>query len=390
MTKEAVTHIDGTLKIISPETEKSCFFGYYDLKGYDDTDSFHLCNMADFEDRIPTPSDALTLGVVDISERRFEKIAETYAWNFQQGAMLQWHRKKKDTVFYNAYKNGEYMTVEKNLKTGHEHFTPVCANISRCGKWGLSVNFLRIYDFRAGYGYCNEKDPYFDIPQPANDGVFLVNMETGDKKLICTYPEMASLIGLTSDRKLVVNHITFNPSATKFMMLVRTFPSENDKTWATNLIISDLSGNMKLFSKMTMYSHYDWEDDDILFGYCTHNGVDDCYWLNTETGIWREIPDDMTKGFDIHCLYSPDKNYILGDGCPNGQGYRNVYLYDCRKEKYRIVLTAHCPHSIDTVEFRSDFHNRWNTKGTSFSYDTIQNGRRQILEVDLSETGLIY
>lgn len=390
MEKEPVTHIDGTLRIISPKTEKSCFFGYYDLKAYDDTDSFHLCNMAEFEDRVPTSADILTLGIVDLANGNFEKIDETCAWNFQQGAMLQWHRSKKDTVFYNVYENGEYITVEKNIKTGHRHYTPVCANISRDGKWGLSVNFLRIYDFRKGYGYCNEKDPYFDIAQPENDGVFLVDMETGDKKLICTYPEMAHLIGLTSDRKLVVNHITFNPSATKFMMLVRTFPSENDKTWATNLIISDLSGNMKLMSRMTMYSHYDWQDDDTLFGYCTYNGVDDCYWLNTEKGIWKEIPDDMTKGFDIHCLYSPDKNYILGDGCPNGQGYRNVYLYDCRKEKYCIVLTAHCPHSLATVEFRSDFHNRWNTKGTRFSYDTIQNGRRQILEVDLSETGLIY
>ncbi len=73
--------------------------------------------------------------------------------------MLQWHRSKKDTAFYNVYENGEYMTVSKNIKTGHKHYTPVCANISRDGKWGLSVNFLRNYDFRKGYGYCNEKDP---------------------------------------------------------------------------------------------------------------------------------------------------------------------------------------------------------------------------------------
>ena len=57
MEKEPVTHIDGTLRIISPKTEKSCFFGYYDLKAYDDTDSFHLCNMAEFEDRVPTSAD---------------------------------------------------------------------------------------------------------------------------------------------------------------------------------------------------------------------------------------------------------------------------------------------------------------------------------------------
>ena len=40
------------VKIISPKTDKSCFFGYYDLKAYDDSDRYHLCNIADFEDRM--------------------------------------------------------------------------------------------------------------------------------------------------------------------------------------------------------------------------------------------------------------------------------------------------------------------------------------------------
>jgi len=385
-----VTYINGSLRVISPKTEKSCFFGYYDLKAYDDTDSFHLCNMADFEDRIPTAKDVLTLGVVDLTNGNFEKIDETVAWNFQQGAMLQWHGNKKDTVFYNIYENGEYMTVEKNIKTGHKHYTPVCANISGDGKWGLKVNFLRIYDFRAGYGYCNEKDPYYNVPQPENDGVFLVNIETGDAKLICSYPEMARLIDLPADTKLVVNHITFNPSGTKFMMLVRNFPSANDKNYATNLIISDLTGNMKLFSRMTMYSHYNWQDDDTLFGCCTYNGVSDYHWLNIENGLWRKIPDRMSPHCDTHCLFSPDRKFILGDGAPDEQGYRNVYLYDCVKETNTIVLTAYSPQSPATNEFRTDLHNRWNSKGSRFSYDTIQNGRRQICEVDLSETGLIY
>ncbi|MDO5477677.1 MAG: hypothetical protein Q4G23_00745, partial [Clostridia bacterium] len=47
------------VKIISPKTDKSCFFGYYDLKAYDETDRYHLCNIAEFEDRLPTDKDVL-------------------------------------------------------------------------------------------------------------------------------------------------------------------------------------------------------------------------------------------------------------------------------------------------------------------------------------------
>lgn len=167
------------IRIISPKTEKSCFFGYYDLKAYDDTDRYHLANLCDFEDRLPVAGDIMELGVIDIETRNFEKIGETLSWNFQQGALLQWSRCEKDVVFYNVCENGEYMTVKKNIKTGSKKYFPVCANISRDGKFGLRINFQRIYDFRPGYGYCNTKDPFFDIAQPENDGVFLVDIEKG-------------------------------------------------------------------------------------------------------------------------------------------------------------------------------------------------------------------
>ena len=72
------------VKIISPKKDKSCFFGYYDLKAYDDTDRYHLCNMANFEDRLQTADDVLELGVIDLDNGNFEKIDETKSWNFQR------------------------------------------------------------------------------------------------------------------------------------------------------------------------------------------------------------------------------------------------------------------------------------------------------------------
>ena len=74
-------------KVISPE-EDNCFFGYYDLNAYDSTGDTHLCGRTEFIDRIPTDKDVLELGY--ITNNVFTKFAQTTAWNFQQGAMLQY------------------------------------------------------------------------------------------------------------------------------------------------------------------------------------------------------------------------------------------------------------------------------------------------------------
>lgn len=120
--------------------------------------------------------------------REFTQLAQTEAWNFQQGAMLSWNPANSDEIIYNVFEDGKYKAAIKNLKNNTVRYMdrPV-ANVSPDGKWGLSVNMNRIYDFRPGYGYCNIEDPWKNVNTPAEDGVFLVNMETGTSNQIISY-----------------------------------------------------------------------------------------------------------------------------------------------------------------------------------------------------------
>ena len=96
-------------RVITPEDGGHYFFGYYDLQPFDTTGRYHLCHKAPFEDRIPAPDDVCELGMLDLEEGSFIKFGETTAWNFQQGAQLQWF--DDDSVFYNDYRNGEFCGV---------------------------------------------------------------------------------------------------------------------------------------------------------------------------------------------------------------------------------------------------------------------------------------
>ena len=78
--------------ILTPDDGYHYFFGYYDLPATD-LSGRHLCHRVSFMDRLPTAEDLAEIGYLE--DGRFVKIGETSAWNFQQGAMLQYHPSKE-------------------------------------------------------------------------------------------------------------------------------------------------------------------------------------------------------------------------------------------------------------------------------------------------------
>ena len=79
------------MKIIplTPEN-KICFFGYYDKKQISYDGRYFLFLMVDFQDREPEENDRADIFIGEIETGKYEKLDETYAWNFQQGCMLSW------------------------------------------------------------------------------------------------------------------------------------------------------------------------------------------------------------------------------------------------------------------------------------------------------------
>ena len=74
---------------------------------------------------------------------------------------------------------------------------------------------------------------------------------------------------------------------------------------------------------------------------------------------------------------------FIGDTYPDINGYRQIYLYDFKKEEYTKLIDAYSPwHPSKITDIRTDLHNRFNTKETKISYDTVQNGKREIAELD--------
>ena len=136
-------------RILTPEDGAQYFFGYYDMRA-DDGTGRHLCHRVSFADRLPAETDVAKLGY--LQDRRFFPFAATTAWNFQQGAMLEYHPREKNTVFFNTVKDGALATAILNFETGAVRYAdrPTACH-SPDGRWGLSVHFGRIFDWKTSF-----------------------------------------------------------------------------------------------------------------------------------------------------------------------------------------------------------------------------------------------
>ena len=85
---------------------------------------------------------------------------------------------------------------------------------------------------------------------------------------------------------------------------------------------------------------------------------------------------------DIHCLCSPDKQYILGDGYPDRDGYRPLFLYDTQTEEIKKLLRSKSTMDANW-DIRCDLHARFNRQGNKISFDSTHDGKRHICEMEL-------
>lgn len=389
-------------KIITPD-DAHYFFGYYDLQPYDSTGRYHLVHKVQFADRIPGPDDVCELGMIDLQDdNKFIKLAETRAWNFQQGSLMRWYR-DDDHILYNVYENGEYGCCIHNIKTNERRILPMpIADVSPDGKWGLSVNFLRIWNFRAGYGYCQVKDPWFDDKAPEDDGLFLMNMETGETKMLASYKQIKEQFYFepNSNGKLVINHINFNTTGDRYVMLFRNFP-EPGMWWRTQLISGDLEGNLYGITSFAVNSHYHWKNEKELLIW----GGADTDPKNADLRIYEDLTqncfilpkrdisteiNDPNK--DIHCLWSPNRKYILGDGYPDVEHYRNLHFIDPEKNTDTIIGRYYSyTFAPETGEYRCDLHARFDRTGRYVSFDSNHIGKRCVCILDMSQLeGYVY
>jgi hypothetical protein len=370
------------------ESNDHCFFGYYDIPAFSGDGRYHLCHQVKFWDRIPSKDDTAVIGMIEIETRKFTPLAETTAWNFQQGSMLQWHPLYPDSkIIYNVRDGESYKGAIQDIHTGEKKMLDLpVANVDPAGRYALSINFNRMFDFRSGYGYAGVEDPFKDHAAPKDDGIFLIDLNTGKAKLILSLYDIRELTRPTlprDDAKLLINHITFNTDGSRFVFLVRNFPVDAPR-WRTATVTVNADGtDPYVLAGYGLASHYYWRDPSHLMIYAGGEMGNQLYVWKDKTQEY-EVFDAEYFTADGHCSYSPDLKWLLYDSYPDEKSCRNLYLYNIEQRK-GVTLGSYYSHPQITGDFRCDLHPRWNKQGDRISFDSIHEGQRHIYYIDLKD-----
>jgi hypothetical protein len=191
------------------------------------------------------------------------------------------------------------------------------------------------------------------------------------------------------EQKLLVNHITFNPSASRFVFLLRNFPApgprvKGQSAWKTVVFTAARDGSdLRLLVPPGYASHYHWRDDATIVFHCDGPQGPQLYEItDAPTPRFVTIDPEFFKR-DGHCSYSPDGRWMLYDSYPDATRRQHLYVYDLQRRRgYELGAFAALPAAITDV--RCDLHPRWLPDGR-ISFDSTHDGHRGIYLADPRE-----
>jgi hypothetical protein len=364
------------------------WFGYYDKLQFDVNDRYVLGMQVTFEDRAPTPNDAIILGMVDTRENdKWIPFAESTAWCWQQGCMLQWLPGSDSEVIYNARAGDAYVSIIQNVFTGEKRSLPrPVYTVASDGKSAVGLNFARVGETRPGYGYNGIPDPGAAELHPDDDGIYFLNLVTGESRTILSLNQIVNTGAddTMSKGKHWFNHLLFNPDGSRFIFLHR-WHRESGTGWYTRGFTMEPDGeNLFCFNDHGMVSHFIWRDPNHLLAWSHEPDSGNAFHVyEDESENVTAVGVEVLKQ-DGHCTYSPCGKWILTDTYPNRERMQTLMMYHV--ENHEVIALGHFYQApTDDIQLRCDLHPRWSRDGKSVCIDSKYSGKRQMYLLDVSK-----
>lgn len=373
------------------------FFGYYDKSPWNASGRYLLGHEAGFNDRAPTADDTIGIGLIDLEAGApFERVASGHAWNWQQGAMLQWHPRDPERLFvHNDRRDGRFVGVVRDVEKGEQSVfdRPLYALLPD-GRTGFSLNFARLAVHRPGYGYAGLPDPHADDLHPDEDGIWRVDLASGQAGLIVSLAELAARNPKPSMEGAwhYINHI--QPSRSGLRIAFFHIWHRNAKDWEVRLYTSRPDGSeLTCLLDTGFISHYDWRDDDTILIWANRPQARARFLLVSHEEIRGTGPETVNAPFmvfgdadlqeDGHCTFSPDGRWVLNDTYPDTHQKRTLMLVRAADTRRVDIARLHSPKSRWWGEIRCDLHPRWSRDGRQVCIDSVHEGTRQMYVVDV-------
>lgn len=381
--------MNANIRAIS-KVNKHHFYGYYGINPWDKSGKYHLSLETDFHERRPEPCDVAKVGVIDVDSGEFIEYAKTSAFNLQQGSMLHWIDVGYGQEFtYNDWDGERVVSKAVNLETKKvRDLDGAIAGISNEHKIALGLSYNRMFACRMVVGYTNYKT-YEKYPD--DDGIFIIDLVTGKKKLIISIADIAKKckLPLPCDGMMWLNHCVFNPDCTRIVFLTRIKNKEIERGFIDSMWMVDSDGkNLECQIDFgPRISHFVWIDNTRVL--VSSNLIDSTMqFLEYSDGKFnfKSFGEGLMM-HDAHASFSPDKRYIICDKSGKAENgidkMTELIIYDPQKRSSYTVGGFFAPAKF-VGDIRCDLHPRWSSDGKTVSFDSVFEGTRQVYLADIS------
>ena len=230
---------------------------------------------------------------------------------------------------------------------------------------------------RTDYGYGGAgQDARAEVQFPEDDGLLLVDLQTGAAKLLVSIAEVKDLVPAVPKEGIeYFNHTLFSRDGSKVFWLARAVPNRNTTSLTVNC---DGTNLRRCFPDNWGGSHFDWLDGDNLMITAAYDGLVYGHILFT---VGKSNYQRLGKGlldYDGHGTFSPDGRWMATDTYPNNKLYeQKLYLMDMKTQAVMSLGRFVEPPKFKGY-WRCDLHPRWSPRGDLLGFNSTFSGQRQV------------
>lgn len=355
---------------------KNHFFGYIGhglTIPWNASGRYIVSLRTEFNDRMPVVGDFADIVLIDTQKKNEVTVVDrTRAWNLQQGTMLYWNPSRAETqFFFNDVdpKSGAVFTVLYDLEErrrvreyrfGNESIAN--GGVAPNGRYFAGINYGKISRSREVIAYPGTFDWTAEGPaNPTNDGLFVVDIASGERKLIVSYKQLSDLLldnpkerarlGDPEKYPIYVHHTLWNREGEWLTFIVRG--KGNKRPSAGCAVRFDGSG----LRKIPFAGHPEWLEGTLFAMASKEHGSYNLYDVAAQKwagqlggpGVFPDTDDDNAM--------SPDTKLYVGSYKPKPT--ECVYtIY--RRSDGRYVRSPPVPTKSGGGVVRIDSAPRWN------------------------------
>lgn len=370
-----------------------------------------------------TGKESAEVGFFDLQDNdRFYSIGATTAWNWQMGGQLQWLQGEADRqIIYNSRElradpgnvYPDFCSTVYSLKTQTSRQLPLPVYVvAPNSEWALCVDYSRFQVTHPTIGYAATLAEPKLANAPDNDGIYRMDIDSGDAGLILSLHDLKNYSPLKSMERAIhwVTHLEINPSSNRFLFIHRWTERVEDETCFLHRLFSanpdgtDLKllectdhplpqldadfdvnavGTFDYEKSEYQISHPAWKNDHQIIVWGPHKGGIHYHLYDELTGDVAVIGADCLTE-NGHMTYSVDGKWLLSDTYPDSvSNERLLILYDVENDRRYDIGSFYTDPELGKPN-RCDLHPRWNPESRQVCIDSVHEQVRQMYLIDVS------